>query len=80
MQEKRLGQAVSPNEQAVEEVIRRVPAWTGKEVHYVPMEGGILNSNWRVSVAALSPATRTSSRYERTRSGCSYSACSASSA
>ena len=50
MQEKRLGQAATPGEQAVEEVIRRVPAWAGKEVGYSPMEGGILNSNWRVAV------------------------------
>ena len=47
---KRLGEAATPVEQAAEAAIARVPAWAGKPVAYRPMIGGIMNSNWHVTV------------------------------
>ena len=46
-----LGQAVSDAERAVEAAIRAMPDWADRDTRYVPVTGGISNSNWRVSVA-----------------------------
>jgi thiamine kinase-like enzyme len=48
--ERRVGEAATDQERAVEEVIRRVPQWSGRDVRYSMIVGGLLNSNWWVSV------------------------------
>lgn len=50
MEEKTLGSASSAEERAVEQSIRSVPFWQGCTATYMPMTGGLTNSNWRVSV------------------------------
>ncbi|MEZ5213280.1 MULTISPECIES: choline/ethanolamine kinase family protein [unclassified Gordonia (in: high G+C Gram-positive bacteria)] len=45
-----LGTARNESEAAVEECIRAVTEWTGREVRYSPLFGGLQNSNWRVEV------------------------------
>lgn len=47
---KRLGEAVSPEEQQIEIAATSVPAWQGRAIHYAPVGGGISNTNWRVTV------------------------------
>ncbi|MDW8847809.1 choline kinase family protein [Erwinia sp. MMLR14_017] len=48
---KRLGEAVSWQEQRVEKAIAAVPAWQSAESRYQPVGGGISNANWRVEIA-----------------------------
>lgn len=46
-----LGDARTDAEARIEAVIRRMPAWHGRQVRYRPVSGGISNANWRVEVA-----------------------------
>ncbi len=48
---KRLGEATSQYERDVEAAIRRVPQWTGKDVLYGMLVGGLNNRNWRIQIA-----------------------------
>lgn len=50
MVERRLGEAVSEAEREIEAVLHAVGAWSGREIRYTPVHGGISNSNWRVYV------------------------------
>lgn len=50
MMEKRLGDARTEAEQAIENVLRRVPQWQGRNLTYAPLVGGLMNGNWRVEV------------------------------
>jgi len=51
MLEKRLGEAANDAEREIEAVLCAVEAWSGQEIRYSPVHGGISNSNWRVRVA-----------------------------
>ncbi len=51
---KRLGEAVTAEEQALESAAALVPHWPADEVRYGPVSGGITNSNWRVDVGGKS--------------------------
>jgi thiamine kinase-like enzyme len=48
--ERRLGEAQSEAERGIEAAIARVPLWRGREVRYLALVGGLMNSNWRVTV------------------------------
>lgn len=50
MIERRLGEAETAEEQAVEAAIARVPDWKGRKASYSRIVGGISNSNWRISL------------------------------
>jgi thiamine kinase-like enzyme len=45
-----LGQAATPQEQALEQAITHLPEWRGRAARYSPVSGGISNTNWRVSI------------------------------
>ncbi|MGO6950973.1 choline/ethanolamine kinase--aminoglycoside phosphotransferase [Rhizobium leguminosarum] len=49
--EKRLGEAANEAEAEIESLLREIEPWSGRELHYGPVHGGISNSNWRVRVA-----------------------------
>ena len=44
----RMGDATTEAERALEQAVRRVPAWQGIALAYQAVGGGITNSNWRV--------------------------------
>ncbi|SEM04743.1 Thiamine kinase [Variovorax sp. YR750] len=46
-----LGQGTSEDERRVEKIISKWPDWTGLDMSYCPVSGGISNTNWRVHVA-----------------------------
>ncbi|MFT4009056.1 MAG: phosphotransferase [Nocardioidaceae bacterium] len=48
---RRLGEARTDGERTAEQVIRRVEAWSGREISYSPVHGGLQNENWRVNIA-----------------------------
>ncbi|WP_035484701.1 phosphotransferase [Geminicoccus roseus] len=48
--ERRLGEARTQDEAAIEAAIRRVPDWQGREATYKMLVGGINNRNWLVAV------------------------------
>ena len=50
MIEKRFGQAETPAEKALEAAAAQVPQWRGRSGSYVPVVGGLLNSNWRIAL------------------------------
>lgn len=50
MIEKKLGEAESPAEHALEDAIRRLPQWKDRVARYVPLVGGLMNGNFRVSI------------------------------
>ena len=54
MTPKRLGEAETEAEEALEQAVRRVPHWQDHAPCYRPVGGGITNSNWRVDVAGQS--------------------------
>lgn len=47
---KTLGNARTPQEQALEMAIHSLPEWQGKTAAYMPVSGGISNTNWRVRI------------------------------
>ncbi|MFZ1428978.1 MAG: choline kinase family protein [Geminicoccaceae bacterium] len=49
-EERRQGQAQTDAERAIEAAIARVPLWQGREASYLPLVGGLMNSNWRVTI------------------------------
>jgi thiamine kinase-like enzyme len=50
MIERRLGEAETSEEHAVEAAIARVPLFAGKAARYARIVGGISNSNWRIAI------------------------------
>lgn len=50
MMEKKLGQGETATEEALEAAIASVPRWNGREASYVPIVGGLMNGNFRVTV------------------------------
>tara|TARA_R110000751_G_scaffold137698_2_gene241158 strand:+ start:289 stop:1227 length:939 start_codon:yes stop_codon:yes gene_type:complete len=50
---KQLGQGVTDQELALERIIAHIPEWTGREIWYQPVSGGISNANWHVSVSDM---------------------------
>lgn len=50
MIEKKLGEAATPAETALESAIGRVPQWRGHGASYVPLVGGLMNGNFRVAI------------------------------
>jgi len=50
LSERRLGEAVTPDEADLEGVVRRVDGWRGRDVRYAMLVGGLNNRNWRVRV------------------------------
>ncbi|QGY31491.1 choline/ethanolamine kinase family protein [Pantoea cypripedii] len=53
---KQPGQAVSWQEQRLEQAIAAMPGWQNKTIHYRPVCGGISNANWHVAVAGAPSA------------------------
>ena len=53
---RRLGTGQTPEELKVEECLRDVTEWSGREIRYSPVTGGLQNSNWRIDVAGESIA------------------------
>ena len=51
MLEKKLGEAQTDAERAIERVLRRVPQWQGRNLSYAALVGGLMNGNWRIDVA-----------------------------
>ena len=51
MTEKTLGQGETAAEKSLEAAIASVPQWQGKAATYAPIVGGLMNGNFRVSVA-----------------------------
>lgn len=51
MTEKALGQGETPAEKSLEAAIASVRQWKGKAATYAPIVGGLMNGNFRVSVA-----------------------------
>ena len=49
-EERRQGQAQTDAERAIEAAIARVPLWQGRMASYLPLVGGLMNSNWRVTI------------------------------
>lgn len=49
--EKRLGEAATPHEAALEAAVGRVASWQGRSLTYAPLIGGLMNQNWVVRVA-----------------------------
>jgi len=47
---KRIGEAATPEERCIEEVVGAVMEWRQKVIQYEPVGGGMSNSNWRVAV------------------------------
>lgn len=47
---KRIGEASTPDERRIEEVLGAVTEWRQKTIQYEPVGGGISNSNWRVAI------------------------------
>jgi len=47
---RRLGEGLTPAEQAIEQAIEAVTSWREREISYEPVPGGISNPNWRVYV------------------------------
>jgi thiamine kinase-like enzyme len=45
-----LGEAASEAERDLEAAIGRIPEWSGQQLRYRPVSGGISNANWRVWV------------------------------
>ena len=50
MTEKQLGNAQTEAEQAIENVLKRVPQWQARSLTYAPLVGGLMNGNWRITV------------------------------
>lgn len=48
--EKRVGDATSAHERALEGAVARVLDWTGRAIRYAPLVGGLMNQNWLVTV------------------------------
>ncbi|MEM9050347.1 MAG: phosphotransferase [Pseudomonadota bacterium] len=48
--ERRLGEAETLEEQAVEAAIASIPGWAGRPARYQRLFGGISNANWRVTL------------------------------
>ena len=46
-----VGAAATDAERAAERAILAMPGWAGRAVRYMPVPGGLSNSNWRVRVA-----------------------------
>ena len=53
---RRLGTGQTPEELKVEECLRDLTEWSGREIRYSPVTGGLQNSNWRIDVAGESIA------------------------
>jgi thiamine kinase-like enzyme len=51
MIEKKLGQGETEAEKALEAAVARIPDWSGRTASYVPLVGGLMNGNFRVSLA-----------------------------
>lgn len=51
MLEKKLGEAQTDAERAIEKVLRRVPQWQKRNLSYAALVGGLMNGNWRIDVA-----------------------------
>jgi thiamine kinase-like enzyme len=51
MIEKTLGQGETAAEKALEAAVARIPAFAGRKASYVPLVGGLMNGNFRVSLA-----------------------------
>lgn len=47
---KTTGEAVNDGERAIEAILARVPRWQGSAMRYLPVSGGISNTNWRIAV------------------------------
>jgi thiamine kinase-like enzyme len=47
---RKLGEAKTSDERDLEESLKGVPQWKGKEISYTMLVGGLMNKNWRVSV------------------------------
>lgn len=47
---RRLGTARTAAERRVEDVLGRIGQWQDREVCYAPVHGGLMNSNWRITV------------------------------
>lgn len=48
---KTLGEGATEADQTLEAILVKVAAWSGREIRYQPVSGGISNANWRVNVA-----------------------------
>lgn len=50
---RKLGEGVSEQELALEQVVNRIGDWKGRAIWYQPVSGGISNTNWRVGVEGV---------------------------
>lgn len=48
---RQMGGAITVHERNVEAAIARIPQWSGRDVAYTPLVGGLMNQNWVVDVA-----------------------------
>lgn len=51
-----LGQGTTPAEHQLEAAVRSVNGWSGRQISYQPVSGGISNTNWRVEVQGAETA------------------------
>jgi thiamine kinase-like enzyme len=51
-----MGEAVNTQERQLEAAVRSIDSWSGRNITYRPVSGGISNTNWRVDVSGSNTA------------------------